>query len=115
MSRSEHTEKKRTTTIMTANDTTEPNRSDETIINRYGTPLTLMDGFDDAFMGVGMSFSQDKMAVYDYDKVIEILVNEDEMTYDEAVEYFDFNIIGAYIGKETPVFIKRDTYEQKKK
>ncbi len=94
--------------------TIEPNRSDETIINRFGVPLTLMDGFDDALMGVGMSFSQDKMAVYDYDKVIEILVNESEMTHDEAVEYFDFNIIGAYIGKETPVFIKRDTYEQKK-
>ena len=92
------------------------NRSEENIsINRFGVPLTLMDGFNDALMGVGMSFSQDKMAVYDYDKVIEILMKEHEMTHDEAVEYFDFNIIGAYIGKETPVFIKRDTQHEEKK
>jgi len=28
------------------------------------------------------------------------------MEYDEAVEYFDFNIKGAWVGETTPVFIR---------
>ena len=74
-------------------------------INRYGVPLTIMDGFNDALIGRGMSFTQEKMAVYDYDKVIDILMKESEMTVVEAVEYFGFNIMGSFIGDETPVFV----------
>ena len=45
-----------------------------------------------------------KAVAYDRDKVI--LVNESMgMTYDEAVEYFDFNQEGAYMGENTPIFV----------
>ena len=27
------------------------------------------------------------------------------MTYDEAVEYMNFNVISAYVGENTPAFI----------
>ena len=27
------------------------------------------------------------------------------MTYEEAVEYYEFNIVGAWLGEFTPVFI----------
>ena len=27
------------------------------------------------------------------------------MTYEEAIEYFDFNVTGAYVGKNTPIFV----------
>ena len=30
---------------------------------------------------------------------------EDGMTEEEAVEYFEFNIIGAWMGEETPCFL----------
>ena len=41
---------------------------------------------------------------YDYDKVIEILT--EDMSYEDAVEYFEFNIIGAWMGETTPLFIR---------
>jgi hypothetical protein len=40
-------------------------------------------------------------------EVIEVLQERDEMTYDEALEYFEFNIAGAYVGEQTPVFVMR--------
>jgi hypothetical protein len=44
--------------------------------------------------------------VYDEDKCIDILVN-DGMDLEDAIEYFDYNTKGAFIGDRTPIFIKR--------
>jgi|WetSurMetagenome_2_1015567.scaffolds.fasta_scaffold19379_10 hypothetical protein len=66
--------------------------------------IIIPDGFDDAFMGIGFSMFN-AFACYNLSKVIEILMN-DGMTYDEAVEYFEFNIAGAYIGENNPIFIE---------
>lgn len=67
--------------------------------------VLLADGLDDAFVGVGSAFGGMPCAVYDKDKVIEILMTRDGMTHDEAWEFFDFNIAGAYVGEATPIFI----------
>ena len=37
------------------------------------------------------------------DQMVELLVQRDSMTVDEAFEFIDFNIIGVYIGIDTPV------------
>jgi len=62
----------------------------------------LADGFEDAFIGFGTRFTYD-VAVYDYNKCIEIL--ERDMPHEDAVEYFEFNTRGAYVGENTPVFV----------
>jgi hypothetical protein len=43
---------------------------------------------------------------YDTNKVIALFVKEG-MTEDEAVEYFEFNVLGAYVGPNTPVYINK--------
>jgi hypothetical protein len=43
--------------------------------------------------------------VYDLNKCIEVLVDRDGMSQEEAVEYMDFNVLGAYVGEETPIFL----------
>jgi len=63
--------------------------------------LLFADGFDEAIIGVE---ERAGVVAYDIDKIIEILMRE--MTEDEAVEYFEFNILGAYVGEKTPVYIK---------
>lgn len=68
--------------------------------------VVLADGLDDAFVGVGSAFGGTTCAVYDKDKVIEILMTRDGMTHDEAWEFFDFNIAGAYVGEATPIFVR---------
>ena len=62
----------------------------------------LADGFSEALIGMGTRFMHD-VAVYDYEKCIEIL--ERDMPHEDAIEYFDFNVSGAYVGENTPVFV----------
>jgi hypothetical protein len=60
------------------------------------------DGFDDAILGV----DDDKMIlVYSTKKVLSILIEVDEMSYEDALEHFYYNIKGSYVGEKTPLFI----------
>ena len=63
--------------------------------------LMRAEGFDEALVGVAIR--NDKLvAVYDREKCVEILARD--MPWEDAEEYFDFNVAGAYLGPETPVF-----------
>ena len=68
--------------------------------------ILLADGFEDAFVGVAQIFNE-FVAVYDMAKCLGILMTRDGMTYEEADEYFTFNVTGAYVGKRTPAFLIR--------
>ena len=65
------------------------------------------DGFDSAIIGVGERNNTDSMIVYDYDKMINVLVTRDSMTLEEAEEYLDFNVIVAWIGDTTPIIVNK--------
>jgi len=78
--------------------------------------ILLADGFEGAFMGVVESFGTAPKACYNVRKCLDILIEGDvaranprngepEMTYDEAVEYLEFNVTQAYVGENTPAFI----------
>ena len=68
--------------------------------------VLLADGFEDAFVGIGRQFVGKPIAVYDRVKCIEILVERDGMSFEEAEEYFSFNVEGAYVGEQTPMFVE---------
>jgi len=65
---------------------------------------SLPDKFDSALVGVGWRFNDGPLAVYDKNKVIGIL--DAEMGEEWGEEFFDFNIIGSWIGDSTPLFIE---------
>lgn len=65
--------------------------------------ILLADGFEDAFIGVVESFGSAPKACYDLGICIDKLM--EDMTYDEAVEYLNFNVTQAYAGEHTPAFI----------
>ena len=60
------------------------------------------DGFDDAIIGYVERFGNEVSALYDKQKCIQILM--EDMTEEEANEYLDFNILGAYISTHNPAF-----------
>lgn len=66
------------------------------------------DGFDDAL--VGCTYGANVVAVYDINKMIEILM-EEGTNYDDAVEFLDYNVVGAYLGEKTPLYINFVTQE----
>jgi hypothetical protein len=53
---------------------------------------------------IGATYDGEKI-IYDAVKIIEALIEEDEMTEDDATEYFEFNILGAYLGENTPIYV----------
>ena len=69
------------------------------LLNELEGEWLLADGFDEAIIGV----YEDKV-VYSNSKCIEILMKD--MTEEEAVKYFDFNVLGTYIGEQTPIFVE---------
>ena len=74
-------------------------------VSLYNEEALLADGFEDAFLGMCEVFNRPPLATYDRDKCIEILVKRDGMTYEEAVEFFDFNVAGAWVGENTPIYL----------
>lgn len=67
--------------------------------------VIVADGFEDALIGVGQQFNK-ALAVYDRQKCIEILIERNGMSDEEAVEYFEYNVTGAWVGEYTPIFLE---------
>ena len=76
----------------------------ERIQNWSEEEILTADGFDDAI--VGLARRPNLVAVaYDVNKMLEIMV-DGGMTPDEAREYFEFNVVDAWMGDNTPVYIE---------
>jgi hypothetical protein len=69
------------------------------------------EGLDDALMGYGEQAGQ-TVAVYDYEKCLDIFVKRDGMDRDEAAEHMSYNVAGTYLPGKTPVFLERFTPEE---
>lgn len=63
------------------------------------------DGLDYAIVGIGCQYSKDPVVVYEEERIIFILISEQEMEYEEAWEYYSFNIAGAWVGDSTPIIM----------
>ncbi len=63
------------------------------------------DGFDNALVGLGYRCGKPALAVYSVQKCIALLQERDGMSYDEALEYLEFNSIGAWVGEMTPIWM----------
>lgn len=61
-----------------------------------------VDGHDDAVIGVDESTMK---LCYSVGKIIQKLMSRDGMTHEEAVEFFEFNISGAYMGEKNPIYV----------
>jgi hypothetical protein len=63
------------------------------------------DGFEKALVGVVEQCGGFRALAYDYWKCVDVLVDDNEWDEEEAIEYMDFNVTGAYVGPGTPVFL----------
>jgi hypothetical protein len=64
--------------------------------------LLTLDGFDEAVIGI-VERAGLLAVCYNRTKIINILMRD--MNYEEAMEYYEFNILGAYMGEHTPVYL----------
>jgi len=75
------------------------------LLNSYDTDMMTFDGFDEAIIGVSERYGSPPVIAYDIEKCIQVLMDRDGMSYEDAKEYIDFNVMGAWIGEGTPTFI----------
>lgn len=74
------------------------------IIEKYDDESFLKaDGFDDAIIGVD---ENQMRLIYSVKKCIEILC--EDMTLEDAIEHFSYNVSGAYVGEKTPIWCQDD-------
>ena len=66
--------------------------------------ILIPNGYADAFLGI--TDLEPRRAVYSKQAMIEVLLNEDEMTYEDAVEWLEHNTWNAYVGENTPIYIE---------
>ena len=63
--------------------------------------LLFADGFDSAIIGVDIVSNR---VVYSHGLMMEVLYLEG-MTVEDALEHLDYNVINAYVGERTPIYI----------
>ena len=69
------------------------------------------DGFDEAVIGIAERCGDlEQVIAYDAEKCIDILMAQG-MDEGDAIEFFNFNVAGAYVGPRTPVFIFKHSLE----
>ncbi len=76
----------------------------EQLADFFGDDLLFADGFDSAIIGVSCG-SDSGRVVYNYDKMVEACMKEAGMTYEDSVEWIEYNTLSAYVGKQTPIYI----------
>lgn len=79
--------------------------TEQQLIEQYGDlgfELLTADGFDDAIIGID---SKNGRVIYSVEKMAEILMRDDEINEDEAFEYLDYNVLNAWVGDQTPIYM----------
>ena len=92
--------------LLTIEDLREP------FLSENADDMLKVDGLDRAIIGIGRQFSQ-QFFVYDYDKCIEVFMTRDDMCEEDAREWMEVNVVGAYMGPGTPTFVSTgEDFEQ---
>ena len=68
-----------------------------------------VEQYDDAIIGVAEDSNSPMRLVYSVKKYIDILMSE-SMTEEDALDYFSYNVQGAYLGLKTPIWCQ-DRFE----
>lgn len=89
----------------------EPNRE---ILNEHGFEGAIVfenPSYDSAIIGV----SHDDRVVYSFEKMVECLMEQDNMSYEDAVEFIEYNTIRAipYAGQGAPIVLMYEEFFEK--
>ena len=74
-------------------------------LDMYAEGAILLDGLEGAIIGIVEEFGNARRVLYSKQKILEILCERDGMTYDEAEEFYDYNILGLHASEQNAVFL----------
>jgi hypothetical protein len=83
-------------------------------LDEYAEGAILLDGLEEAIIGIVEEFGNGRRILYSKPKILEILCENNLMTQGEAEEYYDFNILGLFAGEQNPIFLDLEVIPLKK-
>jgi hypothetical protein len=72
-------------------------------INENAEGAVVLDGFNDAIIGIVEEFGNGPRVLYSKRKIIDMLCKDMELN--DAEEYYNFNILGLYAGEQNAIFL----------
>lgn len=76
------------------------------MIDEIPENAVVLDGFDDCIIGVAEIFGDEGRITYSVKKIIQKLMQD--MSQDDAYEYYYYNMVGGYFAEQNPVFLRDD-------
>jgi hypothetical protein len=59
------------------------------------------DGYDKAILGL----TDNGQLVYSKEIMVELLMEDDDLSEEDAWEFLEFNTFCAYVGEQTPIYV----------
>lgn len=75
-------------------------------INALDPATVVWTGCDHAIVGHGSRCGQPDLLVYDYTRLLTVFTRQG-MSREDAREWVDVNIVGAWVGEHTPITLYR--------
>ena len=66
------------------------------------------DGYDDCILGYDYNWDGNIRLIYSVKAILDKMVKEEGLSDDDAIEHFEFNFRGAYMGENTPIWCQDD-------
>jgi hypothetical protein len=73
-------------------------------LSEINPDAVVFEEYKDALIGYTENTNISNVAVYDFEKCISILIEKGH-SIEEAVEYFEFNVLGSHFGSNSPIFV----------
>ena len=82
----------------------------EELSDKWGSELLFLSEayYDKCIVGIIESFGKPPVVCYDKQLLLDTMVEHGMKSLEEALEYFDFNVLGSYMGESAPVFLERE-------
>jgi len=81
----------------------------EDIIEQYpDQEILVASGFDNCILGYEYNWDGNIRLIYSVKAMLEELVVSECMTEEDAIEHFEYNIRGGYVGEKTPIWCQDD-------
>lgn len=64
--------------------------------------VLLANGFEEAIIG---QCCVSLRMIYSVERMVQILMERDEMSSEDAMDYISYNCIGSYVGEMTPIWL----------
>ena len=74
-------------------------------IHEMAEGAIILDGLDNAIIGITEEFGMEPRILYSVNKILDILSNDGMTDREEALEYYYYNIVGGHFGNRNPIFL----------